>query len=198
VSYPPAKCTRCGHVFVAVGSISMGPGAGATIIGSGTNCPRCGGYAQIGDGTYMGTATGVALQSGPPSTRAMIAQLYGVAKRAKEEDLSVKEIIAEVAEINPALAKKLEKRGLPVFVLIVFLFLFVRHISIEAKIDVNHLLDQAYHIAKGQDPEQHLEELAKKPDAKSSEAEKPPAKESRQQRRHKERQSKKRDGQPSR
>jgi hypothetical protein len=186
----PAKCTRCGHVFPS--AIKMGDAArNNSVTNCRQNCPRCGGVAQVADGTFSVSGGALVLDHGPASSRAMMERLYGVARRAKEEDLTAREIIAEVAEINPGLAKKLEKKGLPAFVLLIFLFLFVRHFDVHVDVDLNKLIDQAYHIAQGQDPEQHLEQLAKEPDATSSAAATQPAKESRQVRRHRERQSKK-------
>jgi hypothetical protein len=189
VASPPAKCRSCGLVFPAT---AIGVSNSQVLFrGSKTNCPRCDGVADIGDGVYAEKQGEFELRAGPASSHAMMERLYGLAKRAKEEDLSAKEILAEVADINPELAKKLEKKPLPVFILLLVILLIVKHFEIKADIslDINHVIDQAYHLSKHEDPEQHLDEVAKELHPKPNESARPANKESRQVRRHKARQA---------
>jgi hypothetical protein len=118
--------------------------------------------ARIGDGVFKGTPQGPQLVSGPRETHDMLAQLYAIANKAREENLTAKEILEEVAEINPELARKLGRRFLPAYLIILLLFFFVKHIDLKLDINVNHLVDQAWHISQHEDPEKHLEEFLTK------------------------------------
>ena len=156
----------------------------------------------MGEGVYSTTSGELALDSGPASTRDMMQRLKLIAEKAKAEKLSADEIIAEIADVNPELAAKLRTRfPLPAFVLLIVLFWIVKSFSLNLSVDVNRLVDQAYHLAKGQDPQQHVTEIPPLPtsESQSADAEGPqPKKESRQVRRQKERQTKKPPQPPSR
>src|SRR5687768_4280941 len=98
---PPCICRNCGLVF-ATGMISLDPGvSGVTIENCSVSCPRCGGDAEIGDGTYSAVGDVLKLDSGPPSTRKMIEELGLIAERARHEKLTAEEVLAEIADVSP-------------------------------------------------------------------------------------------------
>jgi DNA-directed RNA polymerase subunit RPC12/RpoP len=71
---PPAKCTRCGHVF-PVAAISISNSVNITLSDLGTDCPRCGGPAFVGEGTFDAEGEELKLIKGPPETKAMLERL---------------------------------------------------------------------------------------------------------------------------
>jgi hypothetical protein len=46
----PAICTKCGNVFSS--GVEFGPTASGTFHGSGSTCPKCGGFGVIPNGEY--------------------------------------------------------------------------------------------------------------------------------------------------
>lgn len=154
----PAKCTQCGHVFES-GVIEIGPGViGLKLSNNLVSCPQCRGTAKLADGKFNSTASGLELVSGPSRTRELIEQLRKIAQDARAKKLTSEEVLAEVADVNPELAAKLKGIGpWPVYGLILFLFWLVKGVSLDLKIDVNYLIDQAWLIANGERPERYLE-----------------------------------------
>jgi hypothetical protein len=154
---PPCKCTRCGYVF-QTGQIEIGPNVtGITFQGCATNCPKCGGVASIADGTYSNRGDGLKLDAGPLKTRGIINELNRLAEKARAERLSTEDVLAELADISPDLAKKLRAIGpWPAVGLIMLLFWLVKSFSLDLHVDVNWLIDEAWHLSHGQDPAQHI------------------------------------------
>lgn len=118
---------------------------------------------MIGDGDYQMRNSRVVGVDAPLSTLQMIDRLRGIAERArdrvKEGAAEVEELLTEVAEVSPELAKKLRARhGLPIFAIILLLIWLIKSVEIDVDVDLNHLIDQAYHLSQGQDPESHLED----------------------------------------
>jgi hypothetical protein len=106
-------------------------------------------YTRVGDA--------LRLDAGPSNTRQIIDQLNRVAQKARDERLSAEEVLAEIADINPDLAKKLKSIGpWPVVGILIFLFWLVKSVTLDLRVDVNWLIDQAWHLSHGQDPDQHL------------------------------------------
>jgi len=132
--------------------------SGITIVGCTVDCPRCGGRAVIGDGTYSNVGDELRLDAGPLSTRSIISELNRIAKNAQEKRLTTDEVLAEIADVSPELATKLKGIGSwPVVGIVLLLFWLVKSVTLDLKVDVNWLIDQAWHIAHGQDPESHLD-----------------------------------------
>jgi hypothetical protein len=87
----------------------------------------------------------------------MIDELNRIAQKARAERLSTEDVLAEIADISPDLAKKLKAIGpWPVVGILIFLFWLVKSVSLDLKIDVNWLIDEAWHVAHGDDPKQHI------------------------------------------
>lgn len=155
---PPCKCTKCGLVFSAP-LIEIGPNvAGVTFENCSVSCPQCGGIARVGDGTYNAVGDALSLMAGPPSTKTLLDELMRIADEARKNNLTAMEVLAEIADVSPDLATKLRGIGSwPTIGLILLLFWIVKSVSLDLKIDFNWLIDQAWHIAHGQDPERHLD-----------------------------------------
>lgn len=151
----PTYCARCGHVFEAPG-ISLKNSRNVTFIGMRTNCPKCGGVALVGDGTYSAKGHNISLDDGPPLTRAIIAQLNVILERAKKEGPDVHDFLAEVAEVSPEFSQALRKYDRYGLSLLILLMVFVlRSCDVSVNVDFNKLVDQAWHIHQGQDPNSH-------------------------------------------
>lgn len=152
---PPCRCSNCAFVFETP-LIEVAPGI--IIQGCAVECPRCGGPAVIGDGTYSNVRDELRLDAGPLSTRAMIDELNRIAKKAREKNFTAEEVLAEIADVSPELATKLKGLGpWPVVGIMLLLFWLVKSVNLDLRVDVNWLIDQAWHIAHGEDPDSHLD-----------------------------------------
>lgn len=147
---PPAKCLNpaCQHVFVMSGFFG-GPGTAANIHlqGNVTNCPRCGSPAAMGDGVYEYSGGELRLVNGPPLTRAMVAKLAEITQAAKAKRIEAEELLAEVADVSPELAQKLRSHGFGYFAIMLLLIWLLKSVSLEIKIDLNELIDQAREVS---------------------------------------------------
>ena len=161
---PPSYCPTCGNLFESC-LINIGPNVtGITFQNVGVQCPRCGAMARIADGTYDSVSDTLELVSGPSSSRAIIEKLRELAAKSRRENLTAKEIINEIAGISPEFALKIEQgRNWPAIGLILILIWVVKSVSLDIRIDFNWLIDQAWHIAHGEDPASHLESDAPPP-----------------------------------
>lgn len=154
-SGPPARCTNpsCGYLFTASGIFGGGLGLSIQLIGNGTNCPRCGSIARVGDGLYEFSQNGLSLKEGPALTKEMIARLSAIAQSAKSKAIEAEELLTEVAEVSPDLAEKLRSKGLLPFVLILILIWLIKSVELNITVDVNRLIDQAQGVvASNPDP----------------------------------------------
>ena len=155
---PPSKCPACGLLFESR-LIDIGPSvAGITFENVGVSCPRCGGMARVADGTYSSVRETLELISGSKSSRDTLEALQRLAQRSRTEKLSAKEIFREISDISPGFAEKIEQgRSWPAVGLIVLLIWMIKSLSLDIRIDFNWLVDQAWHISHGEDPERHLD-----------------------------------------
>lgn len=143
----------------------MGPGAsGVTFENVAVSCPQCGRMARLGDGIYSVDGDQLRLDAGPLNTRQMISELQRIAEAARENKLTTEEILAEIADVSPDLARKLRGIGSwPVLGLALVLFWIIKSFTLDVKIDFNWLIDEAWHVAHGEDPVQHLDSNPPKP-----------------------------------
>ena len=154
---PPSRCQHCGFAF-QTGLIEIGPDVhGITFENVSVTCPQCGGNANVGDGTYSSVGDTLRLLVGPSDTQSLLSELQDIAERGKTENLTSVEILREIAGVSPEFAQRLEQgRSWPAVGLILLLFWLVRSVSLDIRIDFNWLVDQAWHIGHGEDPEKHL------------------------------------------
>ena len=177
----PARCTKCGHTFLTR-AISVGSGT-LSVSGNKISCPQpgCGGWADIGSGLFLAKAGDITLQHGPPLTHEMIRKLKEIAENAKTRfdkgSIGAEQILSEIADVSPELSKKLRaNHSFGVFALILLLLWVVKSVELNVDIDLNHLIDQAYHLSQKEDPELHWDALPSgwTEEAPSKEAEFPP------------------------
>lgn len=105
-----AHCTSCQIAFAMPGFMGAGE---ISFTGCITTCPKCGKTASIGDASYKFQEDGsVILIGGHPFTGEMFNRLRDIASRAakkiKTNTAEAEQILAEVADISPELAKKIE------------------------------------------------------------------------------------------
>ena len=150
-----AECTnhRCGAVFNTPNLFGITGGGSITIRDCGTNCPRCGSFARIFNGTFGGDAAGKPVfRSGPPETAAIVAALRKVLADAQAGE-APEDIIQELDTISPRLGEAAKRlvatRGLQILVALLLSFLAsceVRtNINVDVKLDatsvINRLID---------------------------------------------------------
>jgi hypothetical protein len=104
----PARCSRCGNVFFT--RIQANKVSGLTFQGIGYQCPRCGGMADVVEGTFDvsgGTTPTFTQTAGKPVDREIFSRLGLVLIQAKLDNLSPHEIVEKVAPHSSALARRL-------------------------------------------------------------------------------------------
>jgi hypothetical protein len=99
----PAACMTCGAVFWM--RLPFGGASVVELRSNVTNCPICGGWAQIADGLFQFTRDGLAVISAPDVTHQMLAALHGLLHRAYEQDLPVEEIKRQAEAISPGFGR---------------------------------------------------------------------------------------------
>jgi hypothetical protein len=144
---PPAKCknARCGHIFPAT-AFQFSNSFGITFENCSTNCPRCGSRADIGDGVYNMPGNSIELVNGPPLTAQMMSQLDLLVSQVKAGVITAEEFLPEIAGVSPEFAKKIRDRGLLPFASILFIIWLLKGVSLDIKIDINRLIDQAREV----------------------------------------------------
>ena len=135
----PALCGSCGHLFESM----LG---GGLLIGNRQTCPRCGQYARIADGEFQQIGGEIHMISGSHQDRAnlnRLKKLRNVAVKAKSEKIAAHEILAEVADIDPDLARRIAKIGNKrAWLIIALLFFFVRSCELNVSLDLNKAVEQ--------------------------------------------------------
>jgi hypothetical protein len=154
-----AQCESCGCIFDTPDLFKAAPGVTMYFEGLSTLCPLCGGYAKIGDGAYLAGPDGqLDFVAGPPLSVAMANALRSVAQRARQTGAKAEEILAEVADISPELASKLRSRWpLPAFAIILILLWLIKSVELSVTVDLNKLIDQAYHLSEEEGSDAHLD-----------------------------------------
>ncbi|MDX0555529.1 hypothetical protein GOL37_27285 [Sinorhizobium medicae] len=120
MAFVPSYCTneKCGAIFVDQ-SVEIENSTHATIsVGRGLRCPKCRSAARIANGTFNEKGGKLEFVSGPAITRAVVEQIYGIAQKASNGELTPQQAVAEAAALSPQWGKLLERAqalGLPVF-----------------------------------------------------------------------------------
>ena len=152
------KCQSCGFEFIQ--SQLFGGSAKVTITGSGTNCIKCGGFAAILDGTYTIQNSTLLAVEGPDITVQVALRLGAIWEKVKEDaDISVSEILSEIAGVSPELAAKIGKKGFGVFGILMLLFWLIKSVQLNLTLDINKLIDQAQGYEQNQEMLQQPEDI---------------------------------------
>ncbi len=122
----PATCRSCGLTF-ATPHLFGGSGA-VTLINCGTNCPRCGGEADIQSGTYQLVENVVTAFSRASVGRETVFRFGEVAKQVQAGTLSNEQATEQIASLGPAIAHLWKwtndnGQGLALLLMIVALYL---------------------------------------------------------------------------
>jgi hypothetical protein len=132
-----------------------------------TNCPRCGAWADISDGTYTENQGRLEVVSGSPATRAMADAINAlVAKVRAAADVNPiygeagkEELLSALEVYSPALASVLRpvasRLTLALF-LMVITWLMAQHIDVS--MNLNELVDQGI-VMFSSEPQSKIDEL---------------------------------------
>jgi hypothetical protein len=107
---PPARCRRCGLLYPArqyggEGSINI------RFVGCTEECPRCGGTAEVLDGTYDFVGDTVRLIAGPAATIETFRTIAAVLEGYKSGRKSAIETKQEIEQVAPTVGEWLGKVG---------------------------------------------------------------------------------------
>lgn len=129
MAHVPGFCRHCGHVFDGRGEISIENSTDITVVGGRTDCPRCGREANLVDGTFSERGAGLELVTGPPLTRAILAQLQEVARQVEAKEITPEEAVTQVETLDPALGRLLRKipYGTAITILLALITLYVTY-----------------------------------------------------------------------
>jgi ribosome-associated translation inhibitor RaiA len=180
----PSHCPKCGLIFESNVFGELSNASNITFKNIGTSCPRCGGIAQAIDGTFDFVGNAIKVKSAPPRTLAILSVLQKALEEA-QQGKPEGEVLSKIEQASPELASAIQatiaKSGKPI--LVVLLLSLLATCSTNTTLNWNQLVDQVHVYATGSDP-YPTGSIQAEPEAKP--------KISRQQRRYKERQTKKR------
>ncbi|RWC17055.1 MAG: hypothetical protein EOS51_18165 [Mesorhizobium sp.] len=149
----PAYCPHCGNIFRS--AIQISPKR-LKISGHPTEtCPRCHGEARTIEGVFDASGDILRMLSGPDITPAILKRFASMLRKAQEEEITEQELITQAEEIKPGLGKAIKnvaaKGGLMIVLWIIFTALQNCQFSLDAKVDVNRLVDQAVEILEDEE-----------------------------------------------
>lgn len=104
----PASCSTCGHIFLS--GINASNSKNVTLRGNKQNCPSCGGWAEIVEGTFdidHGPAPTFKQTGGAAVDSELFTRLGLILIQAKLERLKPSEIVEKIGPHSPTLAKRL-------------------------------------------------------------------------------------------
>ena len=160
----PVHCPHCGAIFRSRGlSIFESPAFAessvqrVTLGGNRETCINCGKMANIVDGVFDASENALKLLQGPQITVDVLRAFSELLERAHENTITPDELQTEAEKLNPELGKAVaEIRKRPDFLIVatVLLIAAVRScdFSLETKVDLNQLLDQAFAIVEHVSP----------------------------------------------
>ena len=152
----PAYCEKCKLAF-AVANVFGADIGDLYMTGNVTECPKCHGTARFIDGHFKVAGNSMEFISGPNASRVLLDRLKRVVEQAREKQTDAVELLAEIADVSPQLANKLKsKHNLSVVMMMLVIIWLIKSVELNVKIDMNKLIDEAYHVSQGQDPEAHL------------------------------------------
>jgi ribosomal protein S27AE len=96
----PAFCPNCGLVFESH-AIAISPGArveNLSISNSREQCPRCGAWADLPDGTFNVFGDTIEILEATPITRARLGQLGQILDRARRGEISEDQVADEIEQ----------------------------------------------------------------------------------------------------
>lgn len=99
----PAHCETCGAIFAFAGIVGLREGAQVTFSNVGTNCPKCGGTANILDGTFEKTRDALRLLSGPQFTKDVLRAFGSLIEQATRKEITTEELQKQATEADAAL-----------------------------------------------------------------------------------------------
>ncbi len=149
---PPARCRACGSVFYSGFAADLGGCGSITLKGCKTNCPSCGGTADIIDGTFDFVGNAIRLQNPSSELIAVLTALQSALRAAQNGDIEATEAALREAPSNVAEAAILliQRYGLRPFT---FMLMFLlTSCSTEATLDVNKIVDQFHVYITGAQP----------------------------------------------
>lgn len=93
----PARCRQCGHVWDGAGAVGLTGGANVVNYGSTTQCPKCGGPADLADGHFTTDSDDdLVIVDGPQWSHDFIESLRSTLPAIVEEN--PRDIAAAVAQ----------------------------------------------------------------------------------------------------
>lgn len=163
----PCYCENCGTIFEfnGIGGSNI---RGLTLRGNRVSCPNCYSLAKMADGVFNVTDGVLNLISGSDFTAGLMQRFGDLIKRAYEENASPEALQEQANELDPRLGKVIaeaRKSGGIFWFVMAALMVFLTHCSfqIEAKVDVNRLMDQLIghtteEVMEGWTPSVHRED----------------------------------------
>ncbi len=144
----PAKCTACGYEFGdRSGFAVIGQVSNLSLRGNTTMCPKCGGQANIINGTFNVKSDKIEVVSADKEAVSLLARLNALKEKLeRERDLTAGEAI-KVANITGPRAKRsfiklVKRKGLIKVVTISIALLTTIEHAKSATLNWNHLFDQ--------------------------------------------------------
>lgn len=146
----PVFCPHCGLLFPS--QVFQGPSYNFTLQGNTEMCPNCYKQAIIADGTYTIANDTLTLLEGPEFTVELLKEFGQLLKKIKFEVITPDQFKAEAEAISPVFKPVAEKivQNTHWFIIAYLLYTILSNVSfvikLDAKVDINKLIEQAYEM----------------------------------------------------
>jgi hypothetical protein len=159
----PAFCTACGAAFPVRLPLGLPPGMQVLFKGNATNCPYCGGYAEMADGVFVVGVAQNALRiiSAPEITLDRLRQFGLLLERGYQAKTPVRDLARRAAEIDPRFENAVaaaEGTGRYTWTVLLLMLLAMTQCNMELKVNLD--LNQIFNQLFGTSPQAALEAAA--------------------------------------
>lgn len=154
----PACCSNCGLIFPS--GLHVADYALATLRGNKQVCPRCGGLADVFEGTIQVLQDAVKVLRSDIALQVVRDQIAELASKAMRDDLPSAELTRKASEISPVLGKlSRDSEGKPYRKLfwMAVLMLSLESCTANIDLDINQLIEQLILKSHQQSQEQNYE-----------------------------------------
>lgn len=151
----PAYCPKCRITFTP-NAIFLGEGSSLVLGGGTTNCPKCGGRAQMASGTLSVVDGTLKAKNAPTWVNDVLERMRELADVAKGELPDNSSLLESVREVSPELADALTpiSKIKPFWFLLLVVVWVLTRVNINLDIDVNDLVSKAIAAAEqSKDPQ---------------------------------------------
>ncbi len=139
----PAHCESCDIIFEATGLVGGSAASRIKMVNNRTNCPKCGGWAELADGTFGFDDNALKLIEGPKWTKAQVRAIERAYRDMKQKRELTPGALDALERVSPELGAAAHaiagKYGKSVMA-VAMIGLLLSKCSVNIDVDVNDLI----------------------------------------------------------